>query len=1063
MSQTLASLYATIANAATPLVSEPAPALAQPAENKPSRFEVVRPHAAGGLGQVSVALDNELCRHVALKEIHPRLADHPESRARFLLEAEVTGSLEHPGVVPVYSLGQWPDGRPYYAMRLIRGDSLEDAVQKFHAGPEDAAARELGLRKLLRRFIDVCNAVDYAHSRGVLHRDIKPSNIMLGAYGETLVVDWGLAKMGARREAPIHAPEVSLGPLTSGNTPATRIGSAVGTPAYMSPEQAAGALDQLGPASDVYSLGATLYTVLSNRPPFVGDDFFVVRGLILQGAFPPSHVVCADVPRALEAICRKAMALAPADRYSSARALAEEIEKWLGDAPVSAYRESRVELVARWTRRHRTWARAAAASLLLVTMVALAASWIVNRARLQTDEAHQQRALAQIDLLCNAEPAAIPVILENLRPFHDEVIPRLRSLRARSDLRPHERLRLDLALLDDEPNLLTDLVDALLVCGHDDFPVLRDRLRPRCAEIADRLWQTLQDDRADSSARFRAGLALANYLPDSVRWTAAESAFIANTLLAKGIDRQRELRIDLQPIAPRLLDEIYRSFRDPVKPSDVRVAATAALAAWGGDQPRLLAAAVSEATADQFNVLLPPLAAAEDCATAIAALREIVARQPPAGRAVAEEQRIELGRKRAGAAIALVRLGSDPKFAELFAPADDPESRTQFIAGLRARGVAPAELLACLDVATDETVRFGLILSLGEFSLDEIPEHRRDGLASQVTTWYRTDPCSAIHGACGWLLRAWQLADRVHDFDRTPHSADYDPMREWFLVQVGRPVALGMAMTMVSFPPGEFMMGSPPTERDRQNQEAQHRVRVTRPFVMDDRLVSRALYTRFLADSRGSAAAQAYLATVDEMAPTELHPAVGLNWYDAVLFARWLTAETGMSESDQCYADPATLALDAHGHPVDRQWPFYPERKGFRLPTEAEWEYACRSGTVTTFSFGSDQTLACDYGWFQGNSAGSLHQSSPLKPTGRGLVSMHGNSAEWCHDWLGFIPGGTGVDPLGAADGPCRAVRSGSYLSGVALSRSACRSGLPPEFSAPYGGMRVVRTLAEDR
>ena len=170
-----------------------------------------------------------------------------------------------------------------------------------------------------------------------------------------------------------------------------------------------------------------------------------------------------------------------------------------------------------------------------------------------------------------------------------------------------------------------------------------------------------------------------------------------------------------------------------------------------------------------------------------------------------------------------------------------------------------------------------------------------------------------------------------------------------------------------------------------------------------------------------------------------------------------------MSESDQCYADPATLALDAHGHPVDRQWPFYPERKGFRLPTEAEWEYACRSGTVTTFSFGSDQTLACDYGWFQGNSAGSLHPSSPLKPTGRGLVSMHGNSAEWCHDWLGFIPGGTGVDPLGAADGPCRAVRSGSYLSGVALSRSACRSGLPPEFSAPYGGMRVVRTLAEDR
>src|SRR5262249_54741200 len=154
-------------------------------------------HAKGGLGQVSVALDEELHREVALKEIQERHADHPESRARFLMEAEVTGGLEHPGIVPVYGLGQYRDGRPFYAMRFIRGDNLKDAIERLHkadGSTQDAGERSLEFRKLLGRFMDVCQAISYAHSRGVLHRDLKPGNVMLGQYGETLVVDWGLAK-----------------------------------------------------------------------------------------------------------------------------------------------------------------------------------------------------------------------------------------------------------------------------------------------------------------------------------------------------------------------------------------------------------------------------------------------------------------------------------------------------------------------------------------------------------------------------------------------------------------------------------------------------------------------------------------------------------------------------------------------------------------------------------------------------------------------------------------------------------------------------------------------------
>src|SRR5207245_1911041 len=137
-----------------------------------------------------------------LKEIQERHAAHPESRARFLLEARITGGLEHPGIVPVYGLGTYADGRPFYAMRFVQGDSLKEAVERFHREKATlpAGERTLRLRALLGRFVDVCNAVAYAHSRGVLHRDLKPGNVMLGKYGETLVVDWGLAKVVGQAE-----------------------------------------------------------------------------------------------------------------------------------------------------------------------------------------------------------------------------------------------------------------------------------------------------------------------------------------------------------------------------------------------------------------------------------------------------------------------------------------------------------------------------------------------------------------------------------------------------------------------------------------------------------------------------------------------------------------------------------------------------------------------------------------------------------------------------------------------------------------------------------------------
>jgi WD40 repeat protein/serine/threonine protein kinase/tetratricopeptide (TPR) repeat protein len=387
------------ATAASPSVGE--------ATSIGTRFRILRHHAKGGLGEVSVALDTELNRDVALKRIQEQFADDPRYRAHFVYEAEVTGGLEHPGIVPVYGLGQTAEGRPFYAMRFIKGDSLKDAVKRFHEAEKshgrDRGKSTLELRELLGRFIDVCDAVAYAHSRHVLHRDLKPGNIMLGKYGETLVVDWGLAKALGRREAEpatdTGQPEPPLKPPSGSSLEQTVAGTAVGTPPYMSPEQVDSRV--AGPAtvrSDVYCLGATLYHVLTGHAPCEAEHTGEVFQKVLKGEIPRPRSLNPRLAPSLEAICLKALALSPNDRYPSARGLAEDIERWLADEPVEAHRESRAERVARWMRHHRALTRAAAAALVAIALVATGAAILINRewGRTSIAEAneHAQKLLA---------------------------------------------------------------------------------------------------------------------------------------------------------------------------------------------------------------------------------------------------------------------------------------------------------------------------------------------------------------------------------------------------------------------------------------------------------------------------------------------------------------------------------------------------------------------------------------------------------------------------------------------------------------------------------------------
>lgn len=337
--------------------------------------------AKGGMGEVYVASDDALKRQVAMKVIQPRYGRNEEVLQRFVSEAEITSRLEHPGIAPVYGVGSLPDGRPCYSMRYIRGESMGDAIRTFFrqgnassgtkatsqgvtessgvGTPEgkrerlnlNIAARNLAFRGFLQRVISICQTLAYAHEQGVLHRDLKPDNIRLGEHGETVLLDWGLARELDTGANAFDEEEVSIEQDQQQGS-RTKIGSIYGTPQFMSPEQARSDGKPLTAAADIYGLGATFYYVLTGQPPFAKDSLSKITERVERGEFERPRVVCKDVPPPLEAICLKAMQLIPKDRYTSASEMAADLERYLADEPVSVLRESTFVKMKRWIKRH---------------------------------------------------------------------------------------------------------------------------------------------------------------------------------------------------------------------------------------------------------------------------------------------------------------------------------------------------------------------------------------------------------------------------------------------------------------------------------------------------------------------------------------------------------------------------------------------------------------------------------------------------------------------------------------------------------------------------------------
>ncbi len=347
-----------------------------------SQFKLERLHARGGLGEVYLAHDRQLGRPVAIKLPRDADPDSP-SHQRLAREAAITSRLKHPGIIPVYATCDQSDAPPCYIMPFIEGQTFRDAILAFHTAPIESGGNKFSNRKfrrLLQRLLAVCNTVAYAHRQGIIHRDIKPANIMLGEFGETLLLDWGLAKYidesGGDEFGGQAGPTVQSGSNPSPAAkefqttlpPETQPGQSIGTPEFASPEQLMGHVDQHNRRSDVYSLGATLYYLLLGKSAI---DFVeltnLANPLAVQKIAPPLSRD-PSVPADLNAICLKAMSFESADQYATATALAEDLERFLADESVSVSRPGWTTSLRRLVRRKPRLASSLATAMVLLLL-----------------------------------------------------------------------------------------------------------------------------------------------------------------------------------------------------------------------------------------------------------------------------------------------------------------------------------------------------------------------------------------------------------------------------------------------------------------------------------------------------------------------------------------------------------------------------------------------------------------------------------------------------------------------------------------------------------------------